>query len=375
MIIMRWNERIGAELIAKYPEEIQISDKTLVQIYSTHEYSGEAGMVSLSIGPLNIASYTTGAEKGLYVVLLLNVDEDPDLYEDGLADVARVVLANFENKEFMKLLPSMFQRLSTFPTLKPEQKLAMLYLDEVKRMVLQRLEEEGAIYKSELAIWLKDVYHAGFVDIESISAALIKEGFAKGASLKGIPSEILFLVGDILIVRHPPVFLFNECTQRGLPASLREQYQTEIKSFFAAYTASDADNLALLDVLVDPATYESLSLMRGAIVTRDDLEKLKKKGVENVDAVLKVLWDKKMLVVLRDEKGNEYYGLLSDVLVQRIFPDFMVNNVRKNYKEKSKADPVLVEHLNILEEQYNSNNAKVSRAPEEITTPAKKKQR
>jgi len=368
MIIMRWNERSGAEMLAKYPEEIQISEKTLVQIYSTHEYSGEAGMVSLAIGPLNIASYTTGPEKGLYVVLLLNVDDDPDLYEDGLADAARVVVANIENKEYKKLLPSIFQRLSTFPSLKPEQKLAMLYVDEVKRKVLQRLQEEGAVYKSELSIWLKDVFRAGFVDIENVSVALIKEGLAKGASLKGIPSEILFLVGDIVITRHPPVVLYNECTQRGLPASLRDQYHNEIKTFFAQYQPSEADNLQLLNVLLDPATYETLTLLRNAIVTRDDLEKLKKKGVENVDAVLKVLWDNKLLVMLRDEKGNEYYGLRSDVMTQRIFPEFMVNTIRQNYKEKSKADAVLVEHLNILEEQYKTNKASASRSTEEITT-------
>ncbi len=363
---MRWNERTGAEMLAKYPDAIQISEKTLVQVYSTHEYSGDAGMVSLSIGPLNIASYTTGTEKGLYVVLLLNVDEDPDLFEDGLADAARVIVANLDNKGYMPLLPSIFQRLSTFPTLKPEQKIAMLYLDEVKRMVLQRLIEEGAVYKSELSIWLKDVWHSGFVDIENIAASLIKEGLAKGASLKGIPSEILFLVGDILISRHPPVLLYNECTQRGLPASLREQYQAEIKTFFAQYKPSDADNLTLLEVLVDPAVYETLTLMRGAIVTRDDLEKLKKKGVDNVDAVLKVMWDKRLLVMLRDDKGNEYYGLRTDVMTQRIFPDYMVNTIRKNYKDKSKADPVLLEHLNILEEQYKTNTAKPSRSPKDL---------
>ena len=151
---------------------------------------------------------------------------------------------------------------------------------------------------------------------------------------------------------------------------MRDQYHAEGKTFFVQYQPSEADNLQLLNVLIDPAVYETLSLLRGAIVTRDDLEKLKKKGVENVDAVLKVLWDNRMLVVLRDDKGVEYYGLRSDVLTQRVFPDFMVNTIRKNYKDKSKADAVLVEHLNILEEQYKTNKAAVSRATEEITSPA-----
>ncbi|MFX1325337.1 MAG: hypothetical protein ACFE8N_10285, partial [Promethearchaeota archaeon] len=38
LLVMKWDERIGAELLAKYPEDIDVSDKTLMQIYGTHEY-------------------------------------------------------------------------------------------------------------------------------------------------------------------------------------------------------------------------------------------------------------------------------------------------------------------------------------------------
>ena len=43
LVIMRWDERVGTETLAKYPEEVTITDKTLMQVYSTHEYTGEAG--------------------------------------------------------------------------------------------------------------------------------------------------------------------------------------------------------------------------------------------------------------------------------------------------------------------------------------------
>ncbi|MDX1797143.1 MAG: hypothetical protein R3255_00700, partial [Candidatus Lokiarchaeia archaeon] len=60
LVVMRWDDRVGTEILAKYPEEINVTDKTLMQVYSTHEYSGESGMISLMIGSLNIASYYTG---------------------------------------------------------------------------------------------------------------------------------------------------------------------------------------------------------------------------------------------------------------------------------------------------------------------------
>jgi hypothetical protein len=358
MVIMRWNERTGAEIAGKYPDEIEVSEKTLMQVYSTHEYSGEPGMVSLMIGAVNVVSYFTGTEKSYYLVLLLTADEDPDAYEDGMADVARIILTNLENNAFKTLLPSLFQRLAVYPSLRPEQKLAMVWVDATKRKVIQRLQEEGAVSKSELAIWLKDIYQSGFVDIESIVASLVKENLVKGGTVKGMPSEVIFLTNDFMVARRPPVLLFNECASRGLPASLKEAYQNEVKSFFASYEPSEEDNAAILELLVNPEVYEALTLMRQAIVTRDDLEKLKKKGVEDVDLVLKVLWDSKMIAVLRDPQGNEYYGLKSDVLAQRFFPEYMVNVVRQNYKEKSKADAMLLEHLEILEEAYRGKKEK-----------------
>jgi len=366
MIIMRWNERVGAEVVGKYPDEVQVSEKTLMQVYSTHEYSGEPGMVSLMIGAINVVSYYTGTEKSYYLVLLLNADEDPDAYEDGMADVARIIMANLDGSMYKTLLPSLFQRLSVYPSLRPEQKLAMVYLDETKRKVIQRLQEEGSVSKSELGIWLKDIYQSGFVDIESIVTSLVKENVTKGASIKGVPSEVIFLVNDFMVTRRPPVVLFNECTSRGLPAQLRDGYQNEIKSFFAQYEMTEEDNLAILELLVNPEVYEALTLMREAIVTRDDLEKLKKKGVEDVDTVLKVLWDTKMIAVLRDPQGNEYYGLKSDILAQKFFPDYMVNVVRRNYKEKTKADVVLLEHLNILEEAYKGKKESKKRSEEDV---------
>ncbi len=352
LVIMRWDERIGAEVCATYPEDTTINDRTLMQVYSTHEYSGEAGMVSLMVGSLNIASYYTGPETGYYFMLILSLEEDPDVYEDGMTDLARIVLSNLDGDAYKSLIPSLFQRISVYPSLTEEQKLAMIYVDEAKRLIMNRLRDEGNVSKSELSVWLKDEYKTGFVDIDNTLLTLIKEDIVKESSVKGVTSEVIFLVNDISILRRPPVLLLKEATQRGLPAQLFEDFRRECRSFFESYRPSEEDALLLLDAFLDPQAYETLSLMRVAAVTRDDLEKLKKKGVEDVDAVLKVLWDANMLVVLRDDQGNEYYVLKSDIAVKRFFPEYMVDVIRQNYRERTKTNNTLVEHLNILKDQY-----------------------
>ena len=129
MVLMRWDERVGAEILTKYPEELIISDKTLMQIYSTHEYNQEAGMISMMIGASTIASYYTGPEHSLYVILVLNVDEDPDAFEEGMADASRIIVQNLEDDAFKNIIPSLYQRISVYPTLDVSKKQMMIYLD------------------------------------------------------------------------------------------------------------------------------------------------------------------------------------------------------------------------------------------------------
>src|SRR5665648_1088162 len=158
-------------------------------------------MISLMVGSLNIASYYTGPEKGYYILLLLNLDDDPDSYEGGLIDVSRIILQNLEDEAYVSLIPSLFQRLSVYPTLNNEQRLAITYQDEIKRMIINRLREEGVVSKSELMVWLKDRYKQGFVDLEGVLIELIKRDLIKETSVKGMPSELLFLTNDVLMLR------------------------------------------------------------------------------------------------------------------------------------------------------------------------------
>ena len=357
LAIMRWDERVGTEILAKYPEEINITDKTLMQVYSTHEYSGESGMISLMVGSLNIASYYTGPDKGFYILLLLSLDDDPDAYEGGLIDISRIILQNIVDDAYVPMIPDLFRRLSVYPTLNNEQRLAIIYQDEIKRLIINRLRDEGVVSKSELMVWLKDQYKQGFVDLEGVLTELIKREIVKETSVKGMPSELIFLIQDVVALRIPPVKMFGDPSRRGLPSQLEEDYRIEVKKYFQNYHPSEGDNLRIIDILINPQAYETLRLLRTAIVTKNDLEKLKKKGVEDLDDVLKMLWDTQMIQVFQDERNNEYYALLSDYYLDLIFPKYLLNTIKKVYKQKSKANQVLAEYLTVLENSYTEIKA------------------
>ncbi len=357
LVVMRWDERVGTEILAKHPEEINVTDKTLMQVYSTHEYSGESGMISLMIGSLNIASYYTGPDKGFYILLLLSLDDDPDSYEGGLIDISRIILQNMADDAYVSMIPTLFRRLSVYPTLNNEQRLAITYQDEIKRMILNRLRDEGVVSKSELMVWLKDQYKQGFVDLEGVLIELVKREIVKETSVKGMPSELIFLIQDVVALRVPPVKMLDDPASRGLPAQLVEDYKIEVKKFFQNYRPTEGDNLRIIDILINPQVYETLKLLRTAIVTKNDLEKLRKKGVDDLDNVLKMLWDTQMIQVFQDERNNEYYALLSDFHMNLIFPKYLLNIIRKVYDQKSKANQVLIEYLTVLENSYSDIKA------------------
>jgi hypothetical protein len=353
IVIMHWDERMGVEVIGAYPQEAIIQEKTLMQLYSQHEFTSEAGLVSISAGAVNLASYYTGPESAIYVVLILTIEEDGDVYEEGLADITRQILMNLDPDSLNAILPPLFQRLSVYPTLKEEQRYGMFLTSEIKRMILERLKEECVISKSEISIWLKDHYREGFIDIENILNSMIKLGIVKIASVKGMPSDLVFLSEDIMALRIPPSELIKNPVDRHLPESLIGEYMAEIRNFFKHYTPSERDNLEIIEkVLLDPACYEVLKLMREAIVTRNDLEKLRKKGVEDVDRVLKAFWETKMVAVFKDEQENEYFCLICDYYIDKFFPRYQVDTIRTLYRSRAQNSKVLVKALEMMREEF-----------------------
>ncbi|MFW9897214.1 MAG: hypothetical protein ACFFD7_15535, partial [Candidatus Thorarchaeota archaeon] len=358
LILMKWDEKIGMELIVKFPQDVTISDRTSMQIYGTHEYSGEKGLINLISGSQNVLSYYTGPETGHYIVLILSLDDDPDVYEGAMPNVARIILQNIEDQAYLQMIPSLFQRLSVYPSFTDEQSLIFFYQDDINRMIISILRDYGVITKSELIIWVKDREIEGFIDLEAILAELIKSELIKVASVKGIPSELIFFTKDMFMLRVPPDKLFENPVSYGLPTQFTKLYQAEVQKFFNEYYPSEEDERKLLDNLIDPEVYEVIRLLRTAIVTIKDFEKLKSKDVTDIYGVLKKLWDINMIKVFKDENGIEYYTLITDFCIGKVFPKYLLNVIKALYNQKSKTNKVLQEYLRLLEDAYTNLKSK-----------------
>ena len=73
-----------------------------------------------------------------------------------------------------------------------------------------------------------------------------------------------------------------------------------------------------------------------------------------------------MITVLQDQNKTEYYGLMSDFLIQRIYPAHNLNKIMKLYKDKTQDNKVLLKALSILREEYYVQNAPKSKVAKKI---------
>lgn len=348
LIFTRWNELAGNEILAKFPEDIDINNRTLMQVFNTHEYTGERGMISLMVGQTHIASYYTGTDTNYCILIILEVGEDPDDYEGSLADISQILLQNVEGKEYIKLIPSLYQRLSDYPLFNNEQQLINIYQNEIKRGIINRLRDDGAFSKSELISWLKFKYSKGYGDINLTLYEFLQKEIIQIFSVKNERSVIIFLINDLIMFRHPPFQLLKKPSSKGLPKSHESLYKYDCNKFFQNYKISEKDNIRVIDALSKSQVYNLFKLLRGSFLSREDIEKL---GLYNS---IKLLIDAQIIKNYQDEEGNDFYALITDFLIELIIPRYILNVIKTYNDNKSISEHMLIKYLNLLEEIYNS---------------------
>ncbi len=338
---------------AKYPENIDIDDVITKQIYTNHEFEEEAGFLSLSIGELNLASYYTG-DTDYYVIVLLSIDENPEEYEDILSDTVRKIMSKLRGKKYVDELPIYFKHVGTYPKMSHEQRLALILLDPTKKMILDRLIEDGSLTKSELSAWLKDKYGSEYVDVDSIVNSMLRNKLIREETLEAMTSSSIFLIGDIFVSRVPPKKSIERSKMmKNLDPSVLKNYMDDVKTFFEKYSPNPEDTELILEKMTDMNCYNIIKELRMAPIPQQSKTYERLFGsIEEFDEVLKTLWDAQMISVLKDKKGLEYLFLRSDVRVKYVFPEYLIDKIRQIYYEGSQPDHILVEHLRILQDRY-----------------------
>lgn len=113
IIVMKYSDKSGIAIKAQYPEEkMKLQENALMHIFNIHEFSKESGIASLTVDSLNITTYYSGSDTDYFIIIKLDLLEDPDDYEENLNKVSQVILDNLENNKYIEMLPSLFKEIS-----------------------------------------------------------------------------------------------------------------------------------------------------------------------------------------------------------------------------------------------------------------------
>ncbi len=354
LIIAFWDESKGIRTVTQHPQDVFISEGALIRLYSRHDSVENQipTILETVIDDVKYISYRSGPEQRYFFILVVDPEESADLYEDGYIESLQLLIQSLHNNQYMDNIALFYSNIDRYYMLNEEQKLSWLFQNDLRRIIIEVLRKAAVIEKSHLIAKIEESYIDVYFDIEPILMSLEKSGIVRVEIIDNVP--YVFFLEDVIFERIPPVDQYETIVSRGLPAKLKQSYQKEVTKFFSGYLPTEEDALQIIEkVILDTQIYESLKLLRVAVITRDDFEDLAAKGVRDIDYILKTLWDTNMIFVLQSNKDDtEYYCLKSDFYVKPYFPTYLLNIIKIVHNNKMESPKALVREIQLLKSMY-----------------------
>lgn len=119
IIIIKWDNELGAVLVAKYPKNLNITTKLLTNIYASHRINNlEPNFATITLTDSKVISFFSGFGENIIVqpnyiiALILRRDEKPIIFKDILKKGAAQILSNLDEKKYEKIFPTLFKEMT-----------------------------------------------------------------------------------------------------------------------------------------------------------------------------------------------------------------------------------------------------------------------
>ncbi len=351
MILWRWDYRSGAEELGKYPEELDVSEKTMMQLYSQHLYGAQSDIVSMYVGALNIISVWTGSTHNYFLSLLLTIEEQPEDYKEVIPEVLYYLVPFIEEDIYNSLLPSIYQRCSEFPSTNLEQRRAMMYGSDLNRAIFKALSEEGCFYRDELKIWLEDILKTKLYNFEFNIDALAQNDILKTSIVRGIDGTFIFLLKNLICFRAPPLDLSQKIKVTE-DIELNQNIIKKIRDFFKKYVPNEQDNVEIANYIRQTNYWVIIDFLRKSYAKHNSLTKLKLHGVDQVMNLVNNLIKNDIVDTVVNQNKEQVFFLKSDIILDFVPMKYMINQIYDMHVENKKPDKLLLSYISILKENY-----------------------
>ncbi|MFX1587172.1 MAG: hypothetical protein ACFFC1_03370 [Promethearchaeota archaeon] len=369
LIITEWSEDKGLIVKFSYPENIIIDLDDMMRIFYAHiTGAGEAGqvLVRLEKARSNVSSYFTGMESETpYMInLMLELGEDPEIFgEMVISQINRNILLYLKRlnqysndsyeitKELTNYIKDSLLFLERLKNLTKEQIMAQIYTSERGRTILEILQER-ALTKKELQNLLEEKTGRFIANLDTSLDPFVKTDLVKQDWIEGDPDISLFLLSDFNIMRTPVNKLIEEA-RKGVPNPyLASKYLELATNFFSEYKPSFEDNLKIAAHMINPDVFDYVILLREKPYPINKLPKGPGESFEQIKKFLITLESDNVIAVMKDEDDMAWIFLLTDLIAQTFYPEYLIENIRKAVADAKLKKETAVKHLELLEQIY-----------------------
>jgi hypothetical protein len=368
-IITEWTEDQGLVVKLSYPEDLEIDLDDMMRIFYAHiTGAGAAGnvLVRLEKARSNVSSYFTGIESDMPVMinLMLELGEDPEMFGEAILQEVNQDLIKYlremntnvsQTYEVVKKIKHYLRNtlilLDRLKNLSKEQRLAQIYTSEKGRTILEALQER-ALSRRELQGIIEEKLKKIIPNIEYVLDPFIKTGLIMQDWVEGDTDITLFLLNDFTIYRSP-VSKLVEDAKKNLPTpEVSSKYLEEVSNFFTNYQPSFEDNLKIARTLMTPDNYDYITLFREKPYPINKIPKAPGESLEQIGSFLKSMEEDQIIKVIRDSKDTNWVFLLTDIVVDTFYPEYIIEKIRKDTSERKLKKNVAFKHLEFLEAAY-----------------------
>ncbi|MEX2681201.1 MAG: hypothetical protein Q6373_006350 [Candidatus Sigynarchaeota archaeon] len=380
-----WDDTIGLKVHAEYPnlfrKENKIQDSQLLNIFNERIVHDVSGFAVFESETRQIATYYTPLSKSEeydddeeekpvghgIVFLFLDKDKKIEAIKEQFIEFSIFILKLINNNDFPELFFNIIDNFSFLEPLTDEQRVAALYNSEARGFILQKLAERPCS-RNELEVWLRDEFNITAMDLQGLLVPFVKLGIIKQSyeASRGKKRKELyyFLVKDVYLFRIPPKKIIDS-VKKGKIEHLDGGYYDEVKDFFEEYELTPGEINKLGILLAIPNLYKIVTLLREQVYEVDELriDFLEQFNYmpSNFAYLLKLLEKSDIVKIYKKGSGNKKIIVLkSDIQFQFFFPEYLVDNIRKAWRENVIDKNIALKHLTLLRDEYLENFMKLN---------------
>jgi len=374
LAVLKWDDELGPVVTSKIPKGLKVGlDPTpSMRVYGIAtlgetEEAQKPGFSSLSFDKFKLAVYYGGLNmhlKGLpsMVFLVLDSDEDPDVYKDALPEIATQIFLNADRKKYIKMVPKLYEQIARYTMMTPEQRQASILSDPIRRAILRTLMRDGTLQSTDLEqIIFEEVGKK--IDVDLILRPLVKMGIVATGWIEGLSSEVIYLTRAIFILRRISQDTVRAVKSGSLPLEVVDSFLDSTKRYHRDYIAKLRLNLTdtvwteaeeLSKYLLDFEAYDILQILREGPQQTEHLPSLLEITKAKLRKKLKTMEKAGILVRVNDEDGKEHALLKSSPEVVTVYPEWLIQRTVDLYNKEEIHSRQAGHYLEILKKFHPS---------------------